>query len=181
MQPQPYPYPPGAGVPPPYQYAPVQLTPEEQKLLQQGEIPLVLHAGGVALDWFVGFGIGQAIQGRWSDTGWIFTLGEAGSITLMIVGVVRAFSCDVESNSCNNGDAGVLLVGGVIGYMVFHIWSIVDAALGPANHNRKVRDVKRKVGIPVMEARQVAPYVAPPMAPAHGGGGGGVAGLTFRF
>jgi hypothetical protein len=184
MQPQPYPppYPPGAGVPPPYQYAPVQLTPEEQKLLQRGEINIVQHAGGVALNWLVGFGIGQALQGRWSDTGWIFTVGEAGSLTLMIVGAVRAFSCSDFENSCSNGDAGVLFFGGLIGYVVFHIWSIVDAAIAPANHNRKVRDIRRRVGIPVMEARRVVPYMAPVMAPAHGGGGGGgVAGLTFRF
>jgi hypothetical protein len=184
MPPQPYPPQPyGQPYPPqPYPYPPPQtLTPEEQKLLAQGEISLVAHAGGVALNWFFGFGIGQAVQGRWSDTGWIFTLGEAGSITLFVVGFVRAFECSAAENACNNDDAGVFIASGLIGYLVFHAWSIVDAAVGPANHNRKVRDLKRRLGMPVMEARRIIPYTSPVRDPVGGGIGGGVAGLTFRF
>jgi hypothetical protein len=176
---QPQAYPPPQGYPPPQPYAypygpPVQLTAEEQNLLAEGEISLGQHAGGVALDWFFGFGLGQAVQGRWSDTGWIFTLGEAAGLTMLVVGITRLdFTCDSDT-SCNNDDAGAFLVTGLIAYVGFHAWSIVDAAIGPAKHNRKVRELKRRVGIPV-EAHRVIPYTKR----LHDGGG--TVGLTFRF
>jgi hypothetical protein len=187
MPPQPYPppppgqpqgYPPQGYPPPPYAYPygpPAPLTAEEQRLLAEGEISLGQHAGGVAADWFFGFGLGQAIQGRWSDTGWIFTLGEAASFTLIIVGFTRIdFTCDdTTSDPCSNDNAGVFIVGGLISYLGFHAWSIVDAAVGPARHNRKVRELKRRVGLPV-EAHRIIPYTLP----SHGGG---TVGLTFRF
>lgn len=166
--PQPYP----AQYPPPYG-PPVQLTPEEQKLLSEGEISLGQHAGGVAANWFFGFGIGQAIQGRWSDTGWMFALGEAAGITVAIVGVTQlCFDCEGEDVS--NDGAGTMIAVGLIGYMVTHVWSIVDAAIGPANHNGKVRTLKRRLGIP-LEARRIIPYATPVRD------GGGTAGLSFRF
>lgn len=171
--PQPYPGQPYPGQAP-YPYPPVQLTPEEHQLLAEGEISLGQHAGGVAANWLLGFGIGQAIQGRWSDTGWMFTLGEAAGITLMVAGAVRScFGCEG-----NDDDGATLLIGGLIGYMAFHIWSIVDAATGPAGHNRKVRALKQRVGLPMHASQRVLPYVAPAQA---GGGGGGTAGLMLRF
>jgi hypothetical protein len=174
--PQPYPQPyPGQPYPgqAPYPYPPVQLTAEEHQLLAEGGISLGQHAGGVAANWLFGFGIGQAIQGRWSDTGWIFTLGEAAGITLIVAGAVRScFGCEGGDN-----DGAALVIGGAIGYVAFHIWSIVDAATGPANHNRKVRALKQRVGLPMHASQRILPYVAP----ARGGDGGGTAGLTLRF
>lgn len=179
--PQPYgqPYPPqpyGQPYPPqPYLYPPQALTPAEQKLLAEGEISLGAHAGGVALNWFFGFGIGQAVQGRWNQTGWMFTLGEAAGIGLVVAGFARLdFSCDSSETSCNNDGAGALIAGGFIGYLVVHAWSIVDAAMGPADHNRKVRNLKRRLGMSV-EASRIIPYATPAQ------GGGGTAGLVLRF
>jgi hypothetical protein len=176
-QAQPYPPPyPGQPYPgqAPYPYPPIQLTPEEHQLLAEGEISPGQHAGGVVANWLFGFGIGQAIQGRWSDTGWIFTLGEAAGITLIIAGAARTcFLC--ESHEAEDGAA--LMIGGVISYLAFRVWSIVDAAAGPASHNRKVRALKQRVGLPMHASQRVLPYVAP----ARGGDGGGTAGLTLRF
>src|SRR5512146_1511966 len=100
-EPQPPP-PPGSYGPPPAGYAPmpyayqppVQLTPEERELLDQGEISDGQHIGGGAMALFVGLGVGQAVQGRWHDTGWIFTLGEPVAVTIMMIGVAESFSGD---------------------------------------------------------------------------------------
>jgi hypothetical protein len=159
---QPYPgqYPPPYGGPPP-------LTPDEQRLLAEGEISPGEIVGGVVGTWVLGFGLGHAIQGRWSDRGWVFTLGESASLILLFVGLAQS--------SGESGDSGdVSIATGAIGWGVFRIWSIFDAAIGPSSHNSKVRDVKRRIGLPV-DARRIIPYVAP------GRERGGVAGLTFRF
>lgn len=176
MQPQPYPYPYA-----PYPYgAPVQLTAEEQELLSQGEISDGQHIGGGLVSLMFGFGVGQAVQGRYGDTGWIFTLGEAASMTAILVGMVQAFDCvdEFEDASCDSSDsAGFLFVGGLIGLGVFRIWEIVDAFSGPTRHNAKVRALRMRLGIPQPMYTKVMPYVAPSLSRD----GGGTAGLTLRF
>ncbi len=61
------PYPP----PPAYGYAPqpmqVQLTLDEQYLLERGYISDGQHVGGTVVAFFFGFGIGHAVQGRELD------------------------------------------------------------------------------------------------------------------
>src|SRR5687767_14647149 len=82
--PQQYPpqqYPPQQYPPPPHQYQPgvqypVALSQDDHDLLMRGEISDGEHAAGAIASIFIGFGSGQAIQGRWSDKGWIFTLGD---------------------------------------------------------------------------------------------------------
>jgi hypothetical protein len=159
-------------VPPPYGYQPVavQLTVEEHERLQRGEISDMAHVGGGMANVFLGFGIGQAIQGRWSEKGWLFTVGGAASITAMVVGAVSAFEND-------SNEAPILFIGGYIGFLAFHIWGAVDAFIEPPKHNRKLRELRMRLGMtggPYYGTR-VIPYVK---GTDHGGG---TAGLVFRF
>lgn len=167
--------PPPVYAPPPQRFVPVQLTSEEQLLLQSGEISLGAHAGGVVVNWLVGFGLGQAIQGRWDETGWIFTLGEAVTFGALIYGLSQSclLFCTEEQED-RNREVAPLLIGGLIGYLGFHIWSIADAAIGPAKHNRKVRELRMRLGMPPM-AQRLMPYVNKTRD------GGGVAGISLRF
>ncbi|MEO8707385.1 MAG: hypothetical protein ABI867_45580, partial [Kofleriaceae bacterium] len=151
VEPGPPPPPPPAvppqAVAPTQRFIPVQLTSEEAQLLQTGEITLGAHAGGVALNWLVGFGLGQAVQGRWSETGWIFTLGEAVTFGALVYGLSQ--TCLIfctEAEEQKNHDAAPFLIGGFVGYLVFHVWGIADAAIGPAKHNRKVRELRMRLG-----------------------------------
>lgn len=180
--PQPQPavqgYPPAdVGPPLPYVYqpAPVLLTPEEQELLAEGEMPIVQHAGGGALAFFVGFGLGQAVQGRWSDTGWMFTLGDAAAYTAIIAGAREFEPCVFsDSGSCNNTRAGLLIVGGAISLLGLHIWQTVDAFVVPGNRNQRVRALRQRLGLPAQQP--YSSFVAPSRD-----GTGSVGGLTLRF
>jgi MFS family permease len=184
--PQPYPQPPPPAqpyAPPPQQYQPqpVQLSADDHALLQQGEISDSQHIGGALTSLFFGFGIGQAVQGRYSETGWIFTLGEAASIGLLIYGLAESFDdCfGIDDTGCNNGsnNAGAMIATGLIGLIVFRVWEVVDAFGGPPKHNRRVRDLKMRLGIPVPMYAQ--PKVLPFVNRTRDGGS--TAGLTFRF
>lgn len=176
--------PPAGGYPPPAGYPPagyaqpvVMLTPEELELLHRGEISDGEHIAGGALALFFGFGVGQAVQGRWSDTGWVFTLGETASIAAVIAGAVAiaddCFDVDQNCDDANDSAGTGLLVAGIIGISVFRIWEIVDAFAGPSSHNARVRELRMRVGAP-------QPYYGPYFAPPKDGTGG-VAGLTIRF
>ncbi len=183
----PYPEPPPQAYPPqqpyvpaPHQYQPpmqVQLTADEQELLQQGEISEGAHIGGGLLSLVMGFGLGQAVQGRWDETGWIFTLGEAASIAAIMVGASKSFDdCFVGDERCNDSEGETYLVAGVVGFLVFRTWEIVDAFGGPGKHNRRVRDLRMRLGGPQpMYTRQLTPYLNKTRD------GGGTAGVSFRF
>ena len=174
MQPPPMQQPP-PGVPPPYGYAPMQLTPEEHELLLDGEIGEGAHIGGVVVNFFVGFGLGQAIQGRFGDTGWIFALGEAASFTVFIIGIGRvARDCLESDNDCDNTGGVGLALAGALGLGVFHVWGIIDSIVGPSRHNRRVRDLRMRMGQPMYSGR-IEPFIH------KARDGGGVAGLTLRF
>jgi hypothetical protein len=178
-------YPPPAPTgypPPPYQYQPgygypAQLTPEEHELLMEGEISEGEQFGGGIVALFVGFGSGQAIQGRWSDTGWIFTLGETASFVAMMSGAFRlAEDCTNdfgEDRDCDHSDGPALMVIGALGLTVFRIWGTIDAFSGPNAHNRRVRELRWRMGVPVQVGWK--PYLN------RTKDGGATAGFTLSF
>lgn len=175
---QPYgqPPPPGYGPPPPYGYqpAPVVLTPEEQRLLAEGEMDIVQHAGGGALAFFIGFGTGHIVQGRWGEIGWVFTLGDVASYAAIIVGA-REFCLDrADGTPCDNTRAGTLLAVGVLGLIGFHVWETLDAFIVPGERNRRVRTLRARLGLPPQQNASL--FLAPPRD-----GDGAIGGLTLRF
>lgn len=169
-EPPPEPPPPPAdqvGQPVQVQPRTIQMSYEERELILRGEIDTgQFIVGGIVGTFFAPFGIGQALQGRYSERGWIFTLGEGASIGLLIAGAINLDESDA---------ANAMFVGGILGLVGFRIWEVVDLWVGPALHNQRVRGVYRKYGIgpytPIYGAR---PYVVPT-------DGGGVGGLTLSF
>jgi hypothetical protein len=88
----------------------------------------------------------------------------------------KEIDCDFEATCSNNNTTGIYIVGGLIGLLGFRVWEIVDAVGGPSKHNRKVRELKMRLGIPVpMYTHRVIPYVNKTRD------GGGTAGVMFRF
>lgn len=159
----------GYGQPPPQ----AALSQEDARLLQRGLISPEAHIGGAAVSFFIGFGSGQAVQGRWTDTGWIFTVGEAASIAALFIGIGNEVE-DCFDEYCDEDNDGLIALG-LIGLIGFRVWELVDAFAGPASHNRKVRDLHMRLGYPPSGYYSVAPFVAPTRD------GGGVAGFTLRF
>lgn len=180
-QPQPYPQPyappPQGYAPPPQTYVPVQLTADDHELLQRGDITDGQHVGGALVSLFFGFGVGQAVQGRYGETGWIFTIGEIASITALFIGIGQAFEdCFGPDDTCNDNRGEALFWGGLIGFAVFRVWEVVDAFGGPPKHNRRVRELRMRLGIPQpMFTKKVMPYVNTNRE------GGGSAGFVIRF
>lgn len=166
--PPPYPaqYAPPAYLPPPH----VPLTLEERDLLDQGEISDGARTGGAALNAWLGLGLGQAIQGRYGETGWIFTVGELGTAAGVVFGTLHAYRCFKYEPECRDLRGVYWATLGGLGFMLFRIWSISDALSGPRRHNLRVRELRARIGY----STQLAPYVAP-----HGGGA--VGGLAVAF
>jgi hypothetical protein len=174
-----------AYVPPAYNYQrTVVITAEESELLNEGVMPVGKYVAGGITAVAAGFGIGHIVQGRWLDKGWIFTLGESASIVAIATGAAQAIdSCyNTYDTPCQNSrhrnDGMGLMMGGLLAFTGLHIWEIVDAWVAPPRHNKRIHEIRARLGQEPIELSRAAPYVAP----VHGStGGGGVAGLAFRF
>ena len=149
----------------------VQLTPEEHEILQRGEISIGKRIGGGIVGTAVGYGIGHAVQGRWSETGWIFTLGEGTALTVFMVAFSSCIAADFEGRA-HEDRCAASLIGSGVALLGFRIWEIVDVWTGPSKHNRKVRELKQRTG---QQPFRYGFYAAPT------GTSSGVAGLTLQF
>jgi hypothetical protein len=156
-------------VPPP-QLAVAQLSASDDALLRRGEIGVGRYVTGGVIGSYYGFGVGHAIQGRWSDKGWIFTVGDAGSLGLLVYGITRCEEAEQESIEYDRVTSCSLapIVAGLVGFGAFRIWEIVDVWAGVPRHNRRVRRLRQRL-------EGVRFYAAPT------GSSSAAAGMTLRF
>jgi len=160
--------------PPPPQLV---LSEDDRELLARGEIDGTQTALGVGGAVFIGLGVGQAIEGRWSDTGWIFTFGEPAAMVVAVVGLASSFSCDGGPNQSHCGNqhsAEALAIGGLIGLVGLRVWEIGDSYFGPMRRNDRVRDLRLRLGYGLPPMVRLTPFAAPVRD-------GAVAGLSLRF
>ncbi|MBA3454294.1 MAG: hypothetical protein H0T42_14475 [Deltaproteobacteria bacterium] len=147
----------------------LQITEEQQELLDQGEISLPRYLTGGGLATFIGFGVGQGVQGRWKSRGWMFTVGDSVAVAVTLYGAARC--CGPAGNK-----EEYMVLGGLAALIGLRIWQTVDAWLVPPEHNRRVRALRGKLGLapPTISAL----YLAPPQTPDASGV---VAGLSLSF
>ena len=169
-------------IPPPYAYQPgprrVVLSSDEADLLERGEVGDAAWIGGGLAAMLIGFGVGQAIQGRWGEQGWVFTLGEPVAVTVMTVGAVEVFTDCTDRCTQTNDRGAWMLVGGLLGFIGLRAWETLDAFVTPPADNVRLRELRQRLGLPPTQAAyRLAPY----LAPARGSAGGGVAGVMLSF
>jgi hypothetical protein len=83
-------------------------------------------------------------------------------------------ACDDYEGSGNDSRGITVMAVGLIGFSVLRIWESIDAFPGPANHDRRVRELRMRLG-QYPGYYSMAPYITPT------GDGGGTAGLSLRF
>jgi hypothetical protein len=154
------------GTPPPPSARPAEappiLSPSERAMLARGEFSTGAIVGGAVLSVFPGFGIGQAVQGRWYSTGWIFATGEAASIVVALTFAAADKAHDAQDHSWQFKAA-------VASWLLIRIGETVDAIATPIRHNARYRRARAKA-----DELGVTSYVVPAR-------GGGVVGLAWQF
>ena len=162
----------------------VRLTVDEQFLMERGYISTNEHIGGGLAAAVFGFGVGQAIQRRWADRGWIFTVadGIAGFVFLYgffkLLGCTTFFAHDPDSSAtCADEDTyAAMIAGGLIGGAAIRVWQVADAFIVPVRHNARLTALRERLGLGM--PLSIAPYVVPVRSES---GAGGVAGIAVRF
>jgi len=123
------------------------LTTEEIKTYQYGEISTGALIGGGLLGTFVGFGTGHIVYGKYTSKGWIFTVSELASMLALVYGASQVTTCllFIPGSDCAGGVAWYSV--GAMGYVGFHLWEIIDVWTIPGSHNRDYRAIKSRLGI----------------------------------
>jgi hypothetical protein len=148
------------------------LTEEEADIVAHGEISVGKWITGGVLASTIGFGIGQAAQGRWRYTGWIFTVGEGGAAV-----AVGYAGIDMLLNSSHRGKDDFqpyVLMGGLILFGGLKIWDGIDGWIGPPRHNKRYRELLERSGHKPGLLDRVKPFVGPVT-------GGAVGGIAFEI
>lgn len=119
------------------------LSSEDMKVLEEGEISKFRHLTGGLLSVYPGFGLGHVVEGRYLEKGWIFTLGESASAVVAIIGLGEmGITSALSGTSANAGSDKMLL--GALCFMGFKIWEVVDAFAGPSKHNDRYRELNKR-------------------------------------
>jgi hypothetical protein len=160
--------PPGVTVPTPEQYT---LSNEELGVLADGEITPEKKIGAVIADVVVGYGVGQAIEGRWRETGWQLAIGDTAFSGVFMVGLMAAAlphgpGCHEPGCAGTQIHTNAAMIIGLVGLGLVRTAGAIDAVVGANDHNRRVRELRARVS--------KAPFVS-------SSGNGVVAGLDLRF
>lgn len=128
------------------------IDPREQEILDRGEISDGSYLGGaIAGSTLLPLGIGQAIQGRYQDTGWIFTFGEMTAVAVILAGRSRRETLSGSpglnppgSGAAVDSEASPVLFMGWLLLAGIRVWEIADLWIGPPAYNRSYRRLKSK-------------------------------------
>jgi hypothetical protein len=128
------------------------LTTDERKILARGEIGTTAYVlGGILGTYPLGLGIGHAIQGRYSDKGWIFTAGELGAVAIAYASALDCvtsttyWSSSSSSTSVDCSSRGGIVLG-LTAFVALRIWEIIDLWAVPPDHNRRYRELVSRTG-----------------------------------
>ncbi len=157
---------------PPYEYG-AQVSGDDRDIIEKGDIGPGRVIGGTIAASIIGFGVGQGIQGRYGERGWMFTVADSVSSMGMFTGLLAIAGGCSESSHCHV--AYGLALGGAAVYLGSRVLQIIDAAVAPQAHNERYRAALARNPGYVHEAK-VVPYLVPADR-----GGGGVAGLAMSF
>lgn len=153
----------------------VALSESDQRILERGEISTARYIiGGVLGTYPLGLGIGHAIQGRYLESGWIFTAGELGSIGLIVIGFSNCLDNTWSNRSCGSNLAINL---GVVGLIGFKVWEIIDLWAVPPELNRRYYELQNRISTRV----KVRPALLPIANYKTGRTEGAMLGLQLSF
>ena len=148
----------------------IQLSDDEKTTLSNGELGTGRYITGGVVSTALGFGVGHAIQGRWTSKGWIYTTGEALSVTALTIGMANCMG-EVLGRAIGGqqplGCSSSMLTVGYFGYMGFKIWEIVDSWRGGYVQMDQYDALKRKIQNDTTEKKKTVlliPLLSPHIA-----------------
>ncbi len=105
--------------------------------------------GGAVAEIMFGFGIGQALEGRWHESGWVFTVTDLVSGFAFTAGIMAATLSTGPSRchtpDCNTHFDNPMFIAGASGLALSRIAGALDALLSPHFHDQRIRDARARL------------------------------------
>ena len=129
----------------------------------------------------VGFGTGHAAQGRWKETGWLYSAGEALGVAVAVGGTAACLDGvgDDDNDLSESFDkvycAWLTIRVGGSGFLAVKAVEIIDVWSHPLMHNKRYRRLRERMETDSRSEVAFAPWAAP------GPDGSVRFGLAFRY
>ena len=113
---------------------------DEDQLIQQDytSISTGQYIAGGVVGIMLGMGIGHAVQGRYSRTGWIFTVGQLASGITFGVYFAQATIPSQSSNVSQTDNFGLIF--SAVALVGFRIWELIDVWWLPSSYKITVKN-----------------------------------------
>jgi hypothetical protein len=119
----------------------IELTEEERLMIKSRAPTKETYIIGGIIGTYPGFGLGHAIQGRWRDRGWIYTLGETAGVLVAGAGLINCFGDTAENDDCDRSAIKV----GMGTYIGFKLVEIYDVWVGGARHRERYDRLRGRI------------------------------------
>lgn len=155
----------------------IKLTEDDKDVLKNGELGTARYiVGGIIGTYPIGFGLGHVVQGRWQTSGWRFTAGELASVGVIIVGANKCVDNIVSNYNRGRGcDDDGLLSAGILGFVGFRIWEIIEVWYGGSRQMENYQYLKNKIS-PTTEQPKTSYFLLPDLGTDKAGI---IMGMTF--
>jgi len=109
----------------------------------------LLDKAGALTGTIIGFGLGHALQGRYSESGWKWTLGDAGTITAMAITADKDCGDEIKDpytglthrNCVSNGKSPTVATVTALTWLGLRIWQSYDLWTYAGAKEKKVSSV----------------------------------------
>lgn len=146
-------------------------TPDENYLLNHGEMSTTRYLGGALVGSFIGIGSGHAIQGRFFNKGLYFLSGEF--VGILLLEPVPALVCGGLGKGVDFSKCEPIQTAGLVIFLATKAWEIFDLWVIPPLENSEYRELIKKY--PDKKRVAFQPFIFPTSS------NGLVAGLAMSF
>ncbi|MFK8139132.1 MAG: hypothetical protein AB8E15_12290 [Bdellovibrionales bacterium] len=115
-----------------------KLSPEDQSILMNGRIGPASWVTGPLASYLIGFGSGQAIQGRFNSDGLKFAVMDGVSVAVVLFTSVQC----LESLGNCDGSLGTITLAATV-LAISRLWQLGDSVFSPIYYNKRFDYLKR--------------------------------------
>jgi hypothetical protein len=156
----------------PFNSSPVKVHSKKSKSLKEEdaiEDKAIIEAGPIGQRQYItagitgsilGFGSGHVLVGKWRESGWMYTAGEVGFLSLMVIGYKKSIGDTLSTGFNGNFDGSqyAVMITGYVGFISTKLGEIFDIWTRPYEHNQRYKELTKDNPLAQI---QLYPVVAP--------------------
>ena len=133
---------------------------EDKAILEAGPIGQQKYIVSGVTGSVLGFGSGHLMLGKWQESGWMYTAGEVGFLSLMVIGYKKSIGDTISTGFNGNFDGShyAVMITGYVGLISTKLGEIFDVWTRPYEHNQRYKELTKDNPLAQM---QLYPVISP--------------------